>query len=280
LAVVFALGNFAIAPLMHFLRPTDWAAVWVFTFAGSILSQAAILCCAAVFIEGSFWRRSIAFCSVAVILWGFWAAGFVVYSLFQNGARALVNSQFADGIQFISLALPLTAIAIQTPLWFFRVYLGWRLMSAEWPCRAVQWLTIRDYLVGTAIVAVALACARLAPGWEDSSYWPNWSMFIASAIGASFISIIPAMLLVFRCRDWRLAIAAIVAYGMFAGLATIGVIAIVDPSFRAGLTTLSGLWNAGQVLTILASFAFFLGLGLKAIRNLGFELVLGRRTTD
>src|SRR5439155_7065071 len=103
---------------------------------------------------------------------------------------------FPERLHFFVLALPLTALAIQSPLWFFRGYLGWRLVRVNRQEPSTASLSIADYFRGTAIAAAAIACAKLARNTDASdAYWPIWGIFFASAAGASLISVVPAMLL-------------------------------------------------------------------------------------
>ena len=75
------------------------------------------------------------------------------------------------------------------------------------------------------------------------------------------------MLLMFRCRDWRIGYALLILHGLVGGIMFVGVIALLD--------RVPNLWDAIGVVVMFAAFALFLGAGLKAIRDMGYSLVLG-----
>src|SRR5438132_790891 len=115
------------------------------------------------------------------------------------------------------------AVAMYSPLWFFRVYLGWRLWRADSRELSPRPLSIRDYMVGNSVVAASLMLARIAPqpDWINPLFWRTWAIVFACVAGVSLISVIPAMLLMFRCRDWRLSHGGLIVYSLVAGAITI-----------------------------------------------------------
>lgn len=268
---VFAVGNFAICPLGEALGRPDWRAVPVFVLFGGIVAQAGLLSAAIVFGPGTFWRRMLICWGAGLSLWSCWAAGLGSVAF----VKASYRSSAGEVLPFISFSLPLLALAIQSPLWFFRCYLGWRLVPSNRQQETSRPLSIGDYFLGTAIAAVSIASARLAPQpqWDMSSYWPVWAIVFASVAGMSLVSIIPAMLLMFRWRDWRAAFFLLVLYGFVAGVTTIAIVsAIFGPPGGP-----SPQWQLIAIMVVFVSLAVFLGAVMMTARGLEFELVLGNR---
>ena len=268
LGVIFASGNFAVCPLMAAFNRADWGALPVFVLIGAILAQAGLLSAGLVFGDGSLWVRMIVCWGTAVFLWGCWAAGRLTVALF-----CVWSFDWGEQLRFGVLSIPLVGLAIQSPLWLVRCYLGWRLTRSGTGASAVRPLSIGDYLIGTAVTAVSITCARLAPqpDWDNSSYWPAWAIVFASIAGASLLSVIPAMLAMFRLRDRRLGLYLLLGYGFVAGMTTLAILIRVF-GFPGG----PGAWRAVAVVVVFVSLAGCLGLGMKAARDLGFELVLSR----
>jgi hypothetical protein len=240
-----------------------------------------LLSMALVFGEQPFWRRLVGCWSAAIILWGCWTVSFLVTMRTRGWNGAFYLSESAEFVQFFGLALPLAAIAVQSPLWFFRVYLGWSLREPRATPMPAQPLSIRDFLLGTGIAALSVTLARVAPRLDrsHSDYWRDWGVFFAIAVAISLFSIAPAMLLMFRCRDWKLGYGLLVLYSLIGALLTIGTIAVYDENFSLRLLTRAGLFDAAGGVTIIVALAVFLGLGLKALRDMGFVLQL-KRTKD
>jgi hypothetical protein len=276
LALVFVAGNFAVAPLTYVFRDSEWGVIWVFLFAGAILAQVGLLHAVFVFGHWPFWPRAAVCWSVALVLFACWLQGFVLEQLLRPPRSFLTNMEI-DVLQFITFSIPLVALAGQSPLWFFRVYLGWRFVKADRAEREARPLSIGDYFSGTAIAAVCIALAQVAPqpGWIDAGFWPRWGIVFASVAGVSLACVIPALLLMFRCRDWRVGLSLLIAYGLLAGIVTVSIFIAFDPGIRRGLSP-SQVWEATLVVFMFAAFAVFLGAGMKAMRDMGYSLALGR----
>jgi hypothetical protein len=274
LAAYCAAGNFAILPLTYAFNQSDWGAFWVYVSAGAIVAQAGLLACFFVFADPPFWRRLVGCYSAAIVLWGCWELGAVWHHFLQYGKAFMTGyPDFAAGVQFCGLSLPLLAVAIYSPLWFFRAYLSWRLRRTGAFDKTPRPFSIHDYFVGTSVVAASLMLARIAPQreWVNPMFWQTWAIVFGWVAGVSLISVIPAMLLTFRCGNWWLSYVGLIAYGLFAGVITIVGMAIYDSGFRTSLDR----WVVFGLLMVFATFAAFLGAGMKAARNLGYELVIG-----
>jgi len=278
LAACFAAGNFAFLPLSYAFTQEDWGAFWVYLTASAIVAQGGLLACFFVFADAPFWRRLVGCYSAAIVLWGCWEPGAIWHHYLQyRNAFPTRNPDFVADLQFGALSLPLLALAIHSPLWFFRAYLRWELRRASTYHSISRPLSTGDYFVGTSVVAASVTLARLAPQreWLNPLFWDTWATVFACVAGASLVSVIPAMLLMFWRRDWRLGYGCLLSYSLFAGLLTIGVSAIIDPVFR-GFVWPGELWHIIGILIVFVGFAAFLGAGMKAARDLGYELVLGQ----
>ena len=274
LAVVFAIGNVALLPLTSLFDQNDYGAVWVYFTGGVVLAQGGLFAVVLVFGTGGFVRRLALCWAAAIPLWLCWAGG-----LLLNNTHSYRPNNGAD-LRFGLFVMPLVAIAIQAPLWFFRLYLGWRLIRADTSGNVPRHLSIRDYLTGTAIAAFSITCARLAlkPDDIDPDYWAGWSVFFASAAGISLASVVPAMLLMFRCRQWAFGLGMLVFYGAAAVFLISGLLAICNLRFP-GVMPQPEVWASLGIAILFMSFTAFLGLGLKALRDMGFILQL-KRTKD
>jgi len=273
LVLVFAVADFSILPISEFVDGDDWTLMLVGALCGAMFAQAALLSIFLCFTSGSFWRRLIVCWLAAAISWAIWIAGLAVAVLISYGQQPTAVHEGAEAMQFFGLALPLAGLAVQSPLWFFRLYLGWQLHTPAASQTPVRPLSIQDYLVGTGIAAASLTLARLAPPskmWVHENYWQNWASFFAVAAAISAFSVAPALLLLFRLRRWQLGYGLLALYGSIGGAVVIGlIIRFAGPP--------PNLWPVLAVVVVFLSFALFLGAGLKAMRDLGFQLVLGQR---
>lgn len=213
--------------------------------------------------------------ATAICLWTIWALGFLVR---KHLGRQTTGDVLISELRFGALALPLAALAMQALLWYLRLYRGWQLVAIESRESSARPLSIRDYMIGTGIVAFSISAARLAvkSSQLDNEYWAGWSIFCASAAGISLVSVAPAMLLMFGCHDWRFGWGVLVLYGAVASSVIIALIEIGVPLLQSGPAGLD-LWQSVGFVIVFTSFGAFLGLGLKALRDMGFSLVVGRQ---
>jgi hypothetical protein len=273
--IFLATCDVGLLPLTWVFHESDWGAVWVYGCAGCILAQAALLGLALVFLPGTFWVRLMIVWLAAIFFASLWGLGLVI-------TNHLGSFNDSDGLLFAGLALPLAGLAIQAPLWPLRVYFGWRLVDVDANVVADRPLSIRDYMVGTAIVAASVTAARLAQNTErisNEDYWAGWSIFFAIASGISLISVAPAVLLIFRFRDWKLGWALLVIYGTTGSGAVMWLIVMCIPMWDSSFVP-RDLWTSIGIVIVLTLFAAMLGLGLKALRNLGYSLEMRRSASQ
>jgi hypothetical protein len=266
IGLFFAAVNFAVCPLMALVDgPANWKALPLFGLFGAVLSEAGLLSAALVFFSGPFWLRATLCWSVGFVLWGCWALGLMLVKWIEPWWDV------GEILQIGTLSLPLVALAIQSPLWFARSYSGWRLKHQKSGVTATTHLSIRDYLVGTAITAISITLARLArpAHWPIEDYWPGWSIVFTSFGGGSLLSIVPAMLLIFYVRSTWLGLGLFLVYS----LAVSAVIVAIMQTFSPGHPSTPELIG---IPTLFFSLGAFLGIGLKLMHACGCTLHVGR----
>jgi hypothetical protein len=178
---IFAGSNMAMAPLMNISTSRRWHELLGLSILAAILAQGALLSVWLVFTTDHFWRRALGAASAAIVLFGFWEIGFALAltpELVQFGVQPNMLRQIGELVPFIALSVPLIGLAIQSPLWFFRAYLAWRLERPMEHAFNERSLAINDFLLGTAIYAFAITCARVAPSPELATpeFWPIWGI--------------------------------------------------------------------------------------------------------
>jgi hypothetical protein len=267
LAVFFAFANLVVCPLMVVVHgPSDWQAVPVFGIFGAVLAEGGLLSTLLVLSTGSFWLRAACCWMVGLILWACWALGLLWAERFRSWGA------FGEVFQLGSLSLPLAALAIQSPLWLFRGFSGWRLASGNSGATPIPPLSIGDFFVGTVITAVSLAFARLArpAGWSPDDYWVGWAIVFASFAGGSLLGVLPAMLFMFRVRKSWLVFLLLMVYALVVSIAIVCIFNFADPGSRPQAFETIGL------ATMFLSLAAFLGAGFKIARDCGYSLIIGR----
>jgi hypothetical protein len=165
--------------------------------------------------EGSFLRRLLVHWLIAGGLYLVWLVGLLLAP--PPGEIALSVAASA------ALGVPLVSIAAQFPLWLARQFWGWRLVRDPTPlslgeggrrpgeggekndhAAADGKLSIRDLMLATLIVAIALALARLAPlDGKDKDGGPVWLVACVVASVISSITLLPAGKLLLRARVLR-----------------------------------------------------------------------------
>jgi hypothetical protein len=270
LGLYFAVTDWAVLPLTWVFDQSDWGALGVFVSFGAILAQIALLAGGVVFGPGQFWKRLICFWAGVVVFSILWSMGFVLMTALRGWSS---GSTLEDDLRFMLLSLPLAGAAIQSPLWFFRLYRGWRLVKFD-DDKPESPLAIRDYLIGTAIVAFSITLARLAaqPHNVNDDYWGVWCIFFGISAIMSLVSVMPALPLILRC-DWRVGLVALVLY---AAGSSIAFLAIAE-YFGTNPISPFNVWEAADFVAVFVSFAVFLSLGLKAVRDAGLRLVTRKK---
>src|SRR6478672_2434415 len=156
--------------------------IWQGTL-GCVLAQGCLLAAWLAWSDQPFWQRLVRHWAVAAILYLVWANGLALGQL----------NQFAQASSFVGLSVPLVSVAAQTPLWFVRQAFGWRLIRGDGTSDTGPTpLSIRDLMMATVLVAVALALARLAPSPDAKEIGMVWIAVFIVASTISAITMLPA----------------------------------------------------------------------------------------
>ena len=157
---------------------------------GCVLAQGCLLAAFLAWSEGPFLRRLLVHWLIAAGLYLAWLGGLMLAAVGDGDASSVAAS--------VALGVPLVSIGAQFPLWLARQFWGWRLVRDSRPdipvCHpAERKLAIRDLLLATAVVAVALALARLAPlDGDDKDAGPVWLVGCTVACVISSLTMLPA----------------------------------------------------------------------------------------
>jgi hypothetical protein len=244
---------------------------FVMAMAGSIGAQAALVTILVVFGTGALWQRLLWHWGLAFLGVSSWCLGFVMTQL-----SAIDWQDFYTAM----LALPLVALASQALPWVLRTYGRWRIemlpastvaATSETPFLTSheRRVTIRDFLVGTVLVGVPLAAARLGKpdGVSDAEYW----MILLSICGASAAVVVigglPTVYFVLGLRDWRAGLAGSLAVA--AAVATM--FAVVLIYLPGGGPT--GIERIAMAIALVGGFAGPLAGTLLLARMYGYRLV-------
>jgi len=168
---------------------------------GCVLAQGNLLAAWLAWGDGPFLRRLLMHWKVATGLYVIWLVGFRLATRGTNVPPQLAAT--------VALGVPLVSLAAQFPLWVARQWFGWRLVRepAEEALPGEPPLAIRDLMVATLVVAVALALARLAPSPDAGEMWPVWGVAVTVASVVSTIALLPAGPLLMRPRQLSRALA-------------------------------------------------------------------------
>lgn len=201
-----------------------------------------------------------------------WAAGYTSQSIPRfHGSVYLFWSSVITGL----LCMPLVLLAVRSPLWLARYFFRWRVLHRRDPARRspFQSIGIRDILLATGAVAVALSAARtgITVSYHDSE--PSLlilGLYALLAAALSLFTTLPVVVATLRARRLWLALLIVL---FFVLLSTVG--------FVAGIRGIAGEWPPRDAYLSLALMAacFFVCLTrpLLIMRWLGYRLYWGRR---
>ena len=201
---LFAVVNVMIGPLMELIGPNDPLAPLVYTCFGALGAQGALHAVWCVLAPVGFVKRLAVGVVTGLVLFGAWAVGLAVSGQFPTHSRW-------EFVRAGLLCLPLIAIAIQSPLWLARACFGWRLARGEDPIRQSGTGTfgIRDILIATAVLALALSAARLAVPDEvssDDEFLLPLAIAALVVAGVSLLTTPPVVVATLRARRTWLAL--------------------------------------------------------------------------
>src|SRR5262245_6304524 len=154
-----SIGTVALMPVADAVNPGSPGFIlglsYVCAVAGAIGAQAALLAMLVVWGSGPLWQRLIWKWGMAAVLFLAWGIGFAMTEW-----NWLQSSQFPpEELVVAILGLPLLSLACQAAPWLFRIYFRWRIErpGEDAAIARTETITIRDFLVGTILVAVTMA---------------------------------------------------------------------------------------------------------------------------
>jgi len=204
-----------------------------------------------------------------LVLYGAWAAGYAIYTLHSSWLRERLWERLVTGL----LCLPILLLAVQIPLWMMRIWFRWRIAHPdEDSSETFQPLRIRDLMIATTAIAMALAAAQLSQTISVPSGNGSIVPLVVAAIVImvlSAISVLPAVLAVLRSR--RLLLAMGFVFSVYVAIAG---------SYAALIVLLSEApldWEMFVGMPALAvGFFVELTLPLLIARRFGYRLLWGR----
>jgi hypothetical protein len=262
LATFFAGINLVICPALELCDgPLEWHHLPVIALFGGILAEGGLLSACLVFFAGPFWLRGAICWAIGAILWSAWTMG-LVFVVYLHGDWGSIGEMLQVG----ALSLPLAVLAIQLPLWFARTYLRWRLTIRHPETLTTPPFSIRDYFVGTGIVAVSITFARLArpATWPLDDYWPGWAVAFCIFTAGSLAGVLPTMYFTLRLRNLWLAIGLLSLYALAVASLIAYILNAIDSSI--------GALETAAIMTFIVSLPAFLSLGFVIARACGYVL--------
>ncbi len=199
--LVFVFSFLGVAPLMDHFSPHDTGALFVFFCFGVIGAAAVLLGVYGVFGPGHLILRTGVTVGGAAVFFVLWALGYhgslsaVTWDSYQRFLKELLAALFT---------LPIIYLAIASPLWMLRVLFGWRIVAvgdAKTPGREA--LTIRDVMLVTGMVAVALSSMRLAGHLLPepfSDFLIVMAITVACCAGITLVGPVPFVAAILRPR--------------------------------------------------------------------------------
>ncbi len=269
----FALCCFGVCPLMDFFDPRDAGAVFVYFTFGAISAAFALLAIFSVVWSLPLWLRLGLSIAVGFALYFCWLVGFMVASVEHGLSFDDEGRQAAATL----LCLPIIFMAIQSPLWLVRHLCRWQVALQGPPIPPpLSPLTIRDILIGTGLIGLALAAAQFARQVADEpSSHAEFGMVIgiglACGFGISLASTIPVVIATLRARNPAWGMLAIAHYTAIALAITFVVVGLVEgrvPQF----------WDVFGWSISIVTFMGAMATPLLLARGLGFRLRWGRES--
>jgi hypothetical protein len=230
--LILTSGNFMLMPIAKSINPSQAGFLLgiccLVTICGSLGAQAALLTILMTFGAGPLWQRLLWHWGLAAMALAAWCLGFAIVDW------NWISSSNFDSREFVSAvcALPLIALACQSFPWFLRIYFRCRIeclparaASASGlpletpflprPANSSERITIRDFLLGTVLVAVTMAVVRLGKPASvgDAEFWGVMSGISAAAVGLTVLGTLPICCLVLAVRELRFALCGVLAIG-------------------------------------------------------------------
>jgi hypothetical protein len=134
-------------------------------------------------------------------------------------------------------------------------------------------LSIRDFLIGTAIAALSITLVQFVPDNRDevnADFWTGWAIAALFIAAAGMFLVAPLMVVTLRLRDLSLAIFTSIPYAVAGPAAFTALLAAIFP----GLTRDS---DFPMIPIALVSCALALTVPLWIVRAAGYRLRIGSK---
>jgi hypothetical protein len=231
---------------------------------GCVLAQGCLLAAWLAWSDQPFGQRLLRHWIIAAILFLVWAAGL---------ALGLPN-RFAPVSSMVGLSVPLVSIAAQLPLWIARQTFGWRLIRGDANNdTGARPLSIRDLMLATVLVALALAPARWVPSPDGKEIGTPWFVIILAATTISTITLLPTSPLLLRTRRFQHGVLFACLYAAF-WMALPWVVFLI--ARNRGLFAPPPVAVLVGLSCLVLSFAATAILAATAVRARGYRLAWGR----
>ena len=265
----FAAANGMVFPMMLAVQPDQvlglyFLAFWYAAF-GAQMALHAVWC---VFVPLHWIKRFLVGATSALALYGVLVGAFAFSLDFLDEEEWLI---LVIGL----LCLPLLLLAAQAPLWIMRIWFRWRIVHRDdGSSTTFQSLRIRDLMIATAVIAMALTAVQISQSIDASS---SDGSIVAVAVAAlvvmaiSAITVLPSVLATLRSRRLLLAMSVVLSVDIAVVLCYMVILAVF---FDAPVLS----WET-YVGTPIISVGFFVASisPMLIARKLGYRLLWGHR---
>ncbi|MBC8868870.1 MAG: hypothetical protein H8E44_05605 [Planctomycetes bacterium] len=267
----FAAANCLIFPLMlvadaNQILGTFFVAAW-YSAIGAQMALHAIWC---VFVPLHWIKRFLVGATSGLVLYGALAGAFALFFYhlgFMGDEDWLI---FIIGL----LCLPLLLLAAQAPLWIMRTWFRWRITHlGDDPSTSFQSLRIRDLMIATAVIAMALTAAQISQSIGASSGNNN---IVGIAVAAliimvtSGILVLPVVVATLHARRLLMALALVFSVDVAIVVACVTLMVI--------LTDTPANWETYVAIpTITGGFFVNFTTPMLIARKLGYRLQWGHQ---
>lgn len=265
----FAVANGMVFPMMSFSDPSEmlglcFIAFWYAAF-GAQMALHAVWC---VFVPLHWIKRFLVGATSALVLYAVLAVAFACY---------FVHLGFMGTEDWLILViglfcLPLLLLAAQAPLWIMRIWFRWRIVHRDdGPSTPFQSLRIRDLMIATAVIAMALTAAQISQSFNGDGNIVGMTIAALVVLAISAITVLPTVLATLRSRRLLLAMSVVLSLDIAVVLCYMAILALF---FDAPVTT----WETYVGTPIITVGYFVISTSPMLIaRKLGYRLLWGHR---
>ncbi len=268
LGAIFLSVNFLFPLLVSgSAPPPHLSGLAVMLVVGVIIAEPAVLLSWLVFGDGSFRYRAILFTLAGAALISAWFLSMSVF--FFDEHVSLRRQFFRYDLEWIPLT-PVVALAASIPMYFWRLFTGWRLVRNE-NAPSENNFSIRGVMLFTGVIAALLALAHgtMTAGGarRPADIWIGLGIF--SGIAAMFTAMVVVPLLVLTMKTGRFWLRGVIFVGVSGMLINaIGAIVLLATEQRGSMAFSITI----SLLTVTYfGFSVIMLTYLASLRRLGFR---------